>query len=125
MEDIMVTKTVTYKYYTSDGTEFEDEIEAKEWQTQLNIMKQITMLNEKFKATTSPDYAYYVHIKTDDEVKGFSAIQDYYGLSGKITKPGYYRYDCDNDEYVNIEEEIQNLFNILKQLNNEDNTTSK
>ena len=118
MEDIKIKKTVTYKYYTSDDTEFEDEIEAKEWQTYLNIMEHITMLDERFKVTTAADSAYYVHIKTDDDVKGFSAIQDYYGLSGEITKPGYYRYDENNDEYVDIEAEIQSLTSIINQLNN-------
>ena len=123
MEDIKIKKTVTYKYYTSDDEEFDDEIEAKEWQAHLNAMKQITMLNEKFKAVTTPEYAYYVHIKTDDDVKSFSALQDYYGLSGEITKPGYYRYDDDEDVYVDIEAEIQSLINIINQLNNRDNNT--
>ena len=118
MEEIKIKKTVTYKYYTSDDNEFEDEAEAKEWQSHLNAMEHITMLDSKFKPTTTPESAYYVHIKAEDEVRSYSAIQEYLGLCAEITKPGYYRYDDYKDVYVNIEEEIQSLFNVISQLNN-------
>ena len=126
MEDIKIKKTVTYKYYTSDDNEFDDEIEAKEWQTHLNTMEHITMLDDRFKATTDPESAFYVHIKNDDEVKSYSALQEYLGLCAEITEPGYYRYDDHEDIFVNIETEIQSLTGIINQLNNrDDNTVNK
>lgn len=118
MEDIKIKKTVTYKYYTSDDNEFDDEAEAKEWQTHLNAMEHITMLDNKFRPTTTPESAFYVHIKNDDEVKSYSALQEYFGLCAEITKPGYYRYDDYRDVFVDVDAEIQSLIHILQQLTN-------
>ena len=106
----------THTYETSDGREFDDELEAKEWQRIIEDIKGITMLDSGFNPTTEVDSAFYVRIKTYSQFKAFEAMQAYEGLNTHIHDLGCYYYDDRTDCFVNLEEEIKRLQDIRSKL---------
>lgn len=106
----------THTYETSDGREFDDELEAKEWQRIIEDIKGITMLDSGFNPTTEVDSAFYVRIKTYSQFKAFEAMQAYEGLNTHIHDLGCYYYDDRTDCFVNLDEEIKRLQDIRSKL---------
>lgn len=115
----VITHTVC-TYETTDGREFDSKDEAIDWQTALDSIDDIVMLNSRRLPTNQVDEAYYVWIKTDEQVKVYNEVQDYYGLHSSIEEPGFYTYDDNCDAYVNLEEEIQKLQEHIDLLKEED-----
>ena len=107
-------------YETTDGREFEDKDEAFEWQKSLDILEDIVMLNCKHERTRNIDEAYYVYASTDEQVEAFNLIQDYDALIARVGKPGFYAYDENCDEYLNLESEIRKLQEHIDLLKEED-----
>ena len=116
MSEIKVITHTNYTYETTDGREFEDELEAETWQKALDAGSQIIMLNDKFVRTRSIDEAFYVHIRTWEQQKAFTQIQAYYGLCANIPKPGHWYYNDCTDSYVQVEEELIRLQGIMAAL---------
>lgn len=74
MAELKIKTHTTYTYETSDGREFDDIREAETWQGQLELIKNITMLDSKFQNTTDHTEAFYVHIKTWQQQEAFEAL---------------------------------------------------
>lgn len=84
MNELKVTTHISYTYETSDGREFDDETEAKEWQDVLSQFKNVCMLTDKFKPTENIDTAYYVCCKTSEEAHAFNEVNNYDGMAATI-----------------------------------------
>ena len=120
MSGIKIITHTSYTYETSDGREFEDELEARDWELALAEMKKVVMLDFKFKPTTEIDTAAYVHIKDYFQLKAFNLIQKYHGLCANILETGYWYYDERLDIYINIDSEIQKLESFKNKLNSKE-----
>ena len=116
MNELKIIKHATYTYETSDGREFDDEIEAKEWQNQLLAIKNACMLDSKFRPTKEIDSVFYIHAKTKEQVEAFNSMQEYLGICARIDGVGYYRYDEISDSFVNVELQIKELQSIIDKL---------
>ena len=116
MADIKIKTHTTYTYETTDGREFDDANEAKEWQGHLEVFNRITMLDSKFQNTTDNSEAFYVHIKTWEQQEAFGARQAYEGMGAHIPKPGYWYYDDCTDSYVDVVKERDRLQSIIETL---------
>ena len=114
MADIKVKTHTTYTYETSDGREFDLADEAEEWQEHLEKIKKVVMLDSKFKRTDRTDEAYYVHIKTQTQLEAFEAMQAYEGLAAHVTSLGYWYYDEDMDEFIDVKKEMDRLQSIIE-----------
>ena len=116
MADIKIKTHTTYTYETSDGREFDVVEEAEEWQEHLENIKSVVMLDNKFRRTDRTDEAYYVHIKTQAQLEAFEALQAYEGLASHVTSLGYWYYDEDMDEFIDVKEEMDRLQSIIESL---------
>lgn len=116
MSELKVKTHTTYTYETSDGREFDYASEAQEWQEHLELIKNITMLDSKFKPTSDITEAFFVHIKTNSELDAFEAMQAYEGMCAHIPKPGYWYYDDCTDSYVDAVKERDRLQSIIETL---------
>jgi uncharacterized protein YneR len=116
MSKLKIKTHTTYTYETSDGSEFEDKLEAEAWQEHLEVAKNITMLNSKFCNTMHLDEAIYVHIKNQKQQEAFAALQNYEGMCAQITGPGYWYYDDQTDTYKNAVTERDRLQSIIETL---------
>ena len=116
MEDIKIKTHTTHAYETSDGREFENKQEAIVWQQALEDCNDITMLDSEFNPTNDISSAFYLHIKTYFELKAFEIIQKHEGFSAGIPDLGCWYYDDISDCYVNINEEIDRLNDIINKL---------
>ena len=117
MADIKIKTHTTYTYETTDGREFDLAEEAEEWQGHLEAIKDITMLDSRFRPTANLDEAFYIHIKTNTQLDAFDAIQTYEGGTAPILEVGYWYYDDCTDSYVNVDKELNTLKEIKQQLN--------
>ncbi len=117
MKDIKIITHTTYTYETSDGREFNDEQEAKDWQAALDTIKDVRMLSSRFNPTDDVDSAFYVYIEDDYQLRVFNTIQADMGFAGRIASPGYYYYDDVADEYIDIENKIKELQGFIDLLN--------
>ena len=72
MKELKIVKHTTYTYETSDGREFDDENEAKEWQEKLSVIENVCMLDSNFRPTKETDSVFYVHTKTKEETEAFN-----------------------------------------------------
>ena len=116
MADIKIKTHTTYTYETTDGREFDDHKEAEEWQQAIDNIKKISMLGHNFKPTTDITEAFYVHIKTQEQLEAFDAMQADEGLVARIYSIGYYYYDDVSDEYISVKKEMDRLQNIIESL---------
>ena len=116
MKELKIIKHTTYTYETSDGREFDDESEAKEWQEKLSIIENVCMLDSKFKSTKEIESVFYIHAKTRLQAEAFNSMQEYFGICASIDGVGYYRYDEISDSFVNIELQVKELQNIIDKL---------
>ena len=116
MSELKIKTRTTYIYETSDGREFESESEAEAWEGYLNIFKTITMLDYKFRPTKVIDAVFYVYIETWEQLETFMLIQDYFGITARIDKPGYYYYDEAFDKYIDISRELVKLHDMIEAL---------
>ena len=116
MSKLKIKTHTTYTYETSDGREFEDQSEAKEWQDHLENITGAVMLDHNFCNTTRVDEAMYVHIKTEAQLKAFEAINAYEGMCAKIDAIGYWYYDERIDNYVSVRKEMDRLQSIIETL---------
>ena len=110
-------KTIT-TYETSDGREFDDIQEAQDWQAALENIKDVIMLDDTFKSTTEVDEAFFVNIKTLEELKAFELIREEEGLWAQIPDLGFWYYDSHFDEYKNIDKEISRLQDMKEKILN-------
>ena len=116
MADIKVKTHTTYTYETTDGREFQLELEAEAWQEHLDNIKNVIMLDNKFCNTCEVSSAYYVHIKTQEQLDAFEAINTYEGLPSAINAIGYWYYDEDTDTYISVQKEMDRLQSIIETL---------
>ena len=116
MNELKIIKHITYTYETSDGKKFDDETEAKEWQNQLSAIKNVCMLDSKFRPTEEIDSVFYIHAKTKKQAEAFNSMQEYFGICARIDGVGYYRYDEISDNFVNVELQIKELQSIIDKL---------
>lgn len=116
MSELKIKTYTTYTYETTDGREFDDAEEAQEWQEALDNIKEITMLDSRFKPTTDHTEAFYVHIKTEAQLKAFRAINSYEGMCATIDAIGYLYYDERTDNYVSVRKELDRLQSIIETL---------
>ncbi len=116
MSKLKIKTHTAYTYETSDGREFEDQSEAQEWQDHLENITGAVMLDQKFCNTTHVDSTFYVHIKTEAQLKAFEAINSYEGLCAKIDAIGYWYYDERTDNYVSVRKEMDRLQSIIETL---------
>lgn len=114
----IITHT-TYTYETSDGREFDDKNEAKNWQKILSSLEPVQMLSSNYKPTKEIESAYYVCVETIEQVEAFNMMSGYLGMYARIREVGYYRYDEKIDDFVNVESEIESLQHIIKMLDAE------
>jgi hypothetical protein len=103
-------------YETTDGREFEDQAEAREWQDHLENITGVVMLNSNFCNTARFDEAMYVHIKTEAQLKAFEALNAYEGLCARIAAIGYWYYDARTDAYISVNAEMDKLQSIIETL---------
>lgn len=116
MKELKIIKNITYTYITSDGTEFDDENEAKEWQEHLSEMENMTTLDADFNPTKCFDNIIYICANKQEQVDAFNAIAKSLGYYSNVDVPGYYRYDDISDSYVNVELQIKELQEIINKL---------
>lgn len=116
MADIKIKTHTTYTYETTDGREFDIAEEAGEWQKALEVIKRVTMLDNKFKPTSDISSAFFVRIKNNTELDAFEAMQVYEGMCAHISKPGYWYYDDCTDSYVDAIKERDRLQSIIETL---------
>lgn len=117
MDELKIVKHITYTYETSDGTEFANEQEAKEWQKHLSAFEKVCVLDRDYKPTTDICRAVYVYAKTKEQAESFNAMVEAQGYSSTIDGTGWFRYDDISDSYVDIELEIEKLQHIIDMLN--------
>lgn len=115
-KDILVKTHTTYTYETTDGREFDDPNEARNWQEYLEAIKTITMLDSKFQKTANQTEAFCVHIKTWTQQEAFETMQAYEGIEARIPEPGYWYYDDCTDQYVDAVKERDRLQSIIETL---------
>lgn len=116
MSELKIITHTTYTYETSDGREFDDELEAKGWQKQLSLIEGVCMFDSKFKPTKEIESVFYIHIKTKEQAEAFNSMQEYFGICASGVGVGYYYYDEISDSYVNVELQIKELHNIIDKL---------
>ena len=116
MSKLKIKTHTTYTYETADGREFDDQSEAQAWQDHLENITGAVMLDQKFCNTTYVDSAFYVHIKTEAQLKAFKAICSYEGMCAKIDAIGYWYYDESTDQYVSVSKEMDRLQSIIETL---------
>lgn len=116
MKELKIIKHATYTYETSDGREFDDEIEAKEWQEKLLVIENVCMLDINFRSTKDVESVFYVHTKTKEETDAFNSMQEYVGIDASLDGVGYFRYDETSDSFMNIELQIKELQSIIDKL---------
>lgn len=110
-----ITTSITYK--TSDGRLFDSEAEAEAWQSAIDTLDQsVMMLKHNFELTSDIEMAYYVYIANKKQLEAFNLKQSYLGLDAFLYEPGYYYYDDEKDEYVNIEKKIRTMQDIMQKL---------
>ena len=114
MADFKIKTNTTYE--TSDGREFDDIHEAQDWQAALENINAIIMLNEEFIPTTEVDEAFFVNIKTLEELKAFELIRKDEGLWAQIPDLGFWYYDSHFDKYKNIDKEISRLQDMKEKI---------
>lgn len=103
-------KVHTYHTYeTTDGRSFDDESDASNWQKVLDVFSEITMLDSNMEPTSEVDSAFYVYIRTCEQLKAFNAMQKYEGLHTEIPELGIYLYEDKSDNFLSIEAEINRL----------------
>ena len=116
MSEVKIITHTTYTYETSDGREFDYAQEAEAWEKALSNIKNVAMLDAKFRPTTEVSSAFFVHIKTHDQLDAFSEIQAYEGMCAEIREVGYHYYDECTDTYLNIGKELKRLHDIIDKL---------
>lgn len=116
MSKLKIKTHTTYTYETTDGREFDIVEEAEQWQEYLEIMKNVTMLDCRFSNTNDVCSAIYVHIKNNEQLDAFEAMQAYEGMCAHISKPGYWYYDDCTDSYVDAVKERDRLQSIIETL---------
>ena len=116
MKELKIIKHTTYTYETSDGREFDDENEAKEWQEKLSVIENVCMLDSNFRPTKETDSVFYVHTNTKEETEAFNSMQEYFGICASLDGVGYFRYDEISDSFVNVELQIKELQRIIDEL---------
>ena len=108
-------KVHTYHTYeTTDGRSFDDVSDAANWQKVLDVFSEITMLDSNMEPTRDVDSAFYVHIRTCEQLKAFNAMQKYEGLRTEIPDLGVYLYEDRSDDFLSIEAEINRLKDIQR-----------
>jgi hypothetical protein len=118
LADLKIITHTSYTYETTDGREFESRQEAEAWQKAINNGKRIVMLDRKFRATDEIEVAYFVLIKNQEQLEAFNTMQTDGGFACIINEPGYYYYDEVEDDYINVDKEIERLFDIKAKLDN-------
>lgn len=114
MREVKVIKHTTYTYKTSDGSEFETEPRAIEWQKHLNNIEDMCILGSDFKPTKDVGSAIYVYAESKEQAEAFNTIQiESLGYASTLCGVGFYRYDDNSDSYINVETEIQELQRII------------
>ena len=103
---LKITEHITYTYETSDGREFDNQAEAKEWQEYLDIFDGIVMLDYQLSPTKDIELAYYVRIDTREQAKAFNMVQHNLCYCASVPYPGYFRYDDASSDFVDIKSEI-------------------
>ena len=121
MENLKIIEHTFCTYETSDGREFEDKQEAMEWQKHLSTIENTVLLNIDYKPTTDYESVMYVHVKTQEQVEAFNAMQQDLDLYARLDEPGYYRYNQISDSYNDIEDEIESLQQIIDKLKGSEN----
>ncbi len=118
MSEIKVKKIITHTYETSDGREFDNKKEAMEWQKHLCNIEDMCLLDSEYKsADIFRDSVIYIYAKTIEQANSFNAItNEYFGYGAKLQSTGFFRYDEIADEYVEVENEIEKLQNIIAKL---------
>lgn len=120
MSELKITTHTTYTYETSDGREFDNEAEALEWQKILETFNSISMLDHQFKPTLIPSAVYYLHIKNQEQLKAFDAVQEYDGYGAVPKELGHFCYDEISDEFIQIEDKVAQLLDIVRVLDSRD-----
>ena len=118
MSDVKILEHIEYTYETSDGRIFDDEAEARKWQTYLSDLETVCMLDIDREPEKRVDHVMYVHVKTPAQVEAFNEVHEYLGMYGRINEPGYYRYNDMTGKFVNVKteiEDLQGIIDILKQ----------
>ena len=114
MREVKVIKHTTYTYKTSDGSEFETEPKAIEWQKHLNNIEDMCILDSDFNPTKDVESAIFVYAKSKEQAEAFNTIQtESLGYASIIGGVGFYRYDDTTDSYINVETEIRELQRII------------
>lgn len=117
MDELKIIAHTTYTYETSDGSEFDDELEAKDWQKHLSAIKNVYMLDSEFRPTKDIERVHYVYTNTKEQTEAFNAMSEYLGICAEIPHgTGYYRYDDRAGSFVNMESEIKELHHIIDKL---------
>lgn len=117
MSELSVKTRTISVYETTDGREFESELEAQNWQKYLEDIKSVTMLNDNFHNTNDVGSAVYVYIKTWAQLEAFTAMQVYEGIESCISEPGRWYYDGNTYSYLNVDKEMVMLQLIVEALN--------
>lgn len=121
MAKVKVKKHINYTYETTDGRSFNDDKKAHLWQKVLDNIDETIMFNDNFTRTKNVDEAFYVHIKNQDQLEAFAAKQQDEGLFGTISEIGYWYYNENLEEYINIDSEITRLMDIKLKMDKGEN----
>ena len=116
MAEMKIITHTTYSYETSDGREFDDENEAREWQNALSLLENVRMLDNEYKPVKDIEYAWYVHVETMEQVDAFNMIHCDLGNYSRLHGVGYHRYDDGLGEFLDVKAEIEHLQNIIDAL---------
>lgn len=116
-----IKKIPNYTYETTDGRDdFIDEAAAIEWQEKLDIVDQIVKLDHLGMPTDNIDEAFFIRLKTQQEVHAFASIYQYNNFCASAPDhPGDYFYQSEtrHDAFVDIKAFMRYCKDVIKKLN--------
>ena len=103
-KEVMVLRPV---YIACDGTEFLSEEDCERHEISI-IEKTIKAYNSEYEPTNVDD-CIFVNLVTEEDVKNFKTVGDYYGFSTDgVDKPGLYMYAeyRRGDDWINLDDAV-------------------
>jgi len=108
------------RYVANDGKEFDDEDDCMEYEMSLMPgANEVTMLahcrNGRLSITHDIEDASYMYVHTSDAVDYLTEKGDYIGVIVPESV-GFFRWNGDRSEWIDIEMEIEQLQEIIEEL---------
>lgn len=108
------------EYIAEDGTVFDNEQTCLDHEAITTACQNLIVMDKFHRRITTgeeiSDYGIYHLVRNEADIELLNKISDYHG--GCVpNKVGYFMYDEDIDDFVSIDEVIENLEEIKRKLN--------